>query len=79
MKFDYISAALGMILMILAFYYFEARNWQSLILSMLLSLGGLNALAASIESEKIRKLKIYLSIFTMALTTALVIKILVSA
>ncbi len=65
--------------MILAFYYFEAANWQALILSTLLFLGSLNALAASIESEKIKKLKTYLSIFTMALTAALVIKILVSA
>jgi hypothetical protein len=75
-KLGMIGRILGVIQILVAIFVLDMKSWNQIIVSVLLFLGGTLMLTAEIDSTTIRRVRGVLSFVAVAISVALIIKIL---
>jgi hypothetical protein len=75
-KLGMLGRILGVIQILVAIFVLDMKSWNQIIVSVLLFLGGTLMLTAEIDSTTIRRVRGVLSFVAVAISVALIIKIL---
>jgi hypothetical protein len=75
-KLGMLGRILGVIQILVAIFVLDVKSWNQIIVSVLLFLGGTLMLTAEIDSTTIRRVRGVLSFVAVAISVALIIKIL---
>lgn len=75
-KLGMLGKILGVIQILVAIFVLDVKSWNQIIVSALLFLGGTLMLTAEVDSTAIRKVRGVLSLVAVAISVALIIKIL---
>jgi hypothetical protein len=75
-KLSMLGRILGVIQILVAIFVLDMKSWNQIIVSLLLFLGGTLMLTAGVDSPAIRKVRGVLSLVAVAISVALIIKIL---
>jgi hypothetical protein len=75
-KLGMLGKILGVIQILVAIFVLDVKSWNQIIVSALLFLGGTLMLTAEVDSTAIRKARGVLSFIAVAISVALIIKIL---
>jgi hypothetical protein len=75
-KLGMLGKILGVIQILVAIFVLDMKSWNQIIVSVLLFLGGALMLTAGVDSTAIRKSRNVLSFIAVAISVALIVKIL---
>jgi hypothetical protein len=75
-KLGMLGKILGVIQILVAIFVLDVKSWNQIIVSALLFLGGTLMLTAEVDSAAIRKARGVLSFIAVAISVALIVKIL---
>jgi hypothetical protein len=75
-KLGMLGRILGVIQILVAIFVLDMKSWNQIIVSVLLFLGGTLMLTAEVDSTAIRRVRGVLSFVAVAISVALIIKIL---
>jgi hypothetical protein len=75
-KPNLLGKVLGVIQILVAIFVLDMKSWNQIIVSVLLFLGGALMLTAGVDSTAIRKSRNVLSFIAVAISVALIVKIL---
>ncbi len=75
-KLSMLGRILGVIQILVAIFVLDVKSWNQIIVSVLLFIGGTLMLTVDVDSTAIRKVRGVLSLVAVAISVALIIKIL---
>lgn len=75
-KLAIVGKVLGVLQILIAVFYLDLNDWNQIVVSALLFLGGVLMLTADVKSEFIRKFRGVLSYLTIVFAIAFIIKLL---